>query len=267
MHIIEELAAYFSELLTFEQEMAVAEICGLPPQEKLIDPGEDDYDARGLSDEYDESDEYPEYDLPPDRRKGHAAGKRRPLRRPAVSAAGLVRIFREMARRQWKEVPVSLDILSALAQVHDPNYLQGGSPRNKWRRFLAAVACLKDLDEDALADDIRRLLEQQIRAVPVGILFRDWFISWKRERFERLADDFCRRKIEGSAPRAVLRALQSITRSGSGAPAGDVSSYRPFLENPELVAIFDYYRVLWKVQRLLKASAYEAALRAVRRSY
>ena len=268
MHIIEELAAYFSELLTFEQEMVVAEICGLPQQDEE-DLYESDYeDYYDPDDEYgkcDEPDEYSEYDLPPDRKKGHAAGKRRPLRRPAVSAAGLVRIFREAAERQWQETPVSLEIFIALAQVHDPNCLQGLTRAKNWRRFLAAVACLKDLDEEVLARDIRLLLEERKRAGTADVLFRDWLISWREGRFARLADSFCRRKIEGSAPRAVLRALRSIAWPGSGVPAGEVNSYRPFLENPELAAVFDYYRILRKLQYLLTSSADEAVRRAVRK--
>lgn len=266
MHIIEELAAYFSELLTDEQMEAVAEFCGLSQQEKPVERGNGrDPDDPWRDDEWGGSDEYPEYDLPPDRRKGHAAGKRRPLRRPAVSAAGLVRIFRETAERQWQETPVSLEIFIALARVHDPNRMQGLTRAKNWRRFLAAVACLKDLDEDALACAIRLLLEERKRAGTADVLFRDWLVSWREGRFARLADTFCRRKIEGSAPRAVLRALRSITWPGSAAPAGEVNSYRPFLENPELAAVFDYYRIQRKLEYLLKSSADEAVRRAVRK--
>ena len=270
MHIIEELAAYFSQLLTWEQKEAVAKICGLPPQdeEEFDEPAYEDYDdcdcdCDWVYNEWSEFDDV--YDLPPDRKKGHAAGKRRPLRRPVLTAAALVGIFRETAERQWKETPVSLEILIALARVRDPERLQGVTRAKNWRRFLAAVACLKDLDEDALACDIRLLLEERKRAGTADVLFRDWFLSWRAGRFARLADSFCRRKIEGTASRAVLRALRSITWPESDAPAGEVSSYRAFLENPELVAVFDYYRILRKLEYLLKSSADEAVRRAVRK--
>ena len=201
MKFVEELIDYFSELLTEKQKAAVEQlyqIPSLPDDDEYYeeDSGYEDEDEDYLSDfdPYDQDVLFP----PQGRGKGHSRGKKRKWAHPVITAKGLVDLFRKDAKIQWERVPVSLELFPALAKVHDPNYLSGRKATD-WRRFIAAVECLKDLDEETLATRISRLLlEQREKNGPEGNLFALWFHSRRDGGFTALADRFCRRRFRKS---------------------------------------------------------------------
>ena len=169
MKLISELVDYFAELLTAEQKNAAMQLGVIPSRERDEDYFEDQYDEE--YDPYYDRDPYDEYELPaPDRRMGHAAGKRRPPRRRAMTAARLAADFRKGAK-EW----IDFDIFIALAEKHDRNYLSKLKRAGEWRRFMAAVACLKDLDADALGELLRQLLAEQ--KATGGTRFYDFFVA------------------------------------------------------------------------------------------
>ena len=263
MHIIEEMVEYFSELLTKEQASEVERLFHVRlPQE------DDDRESGRSSDFEDDDDRYDEpydpYDqdvlFPPPRNRGggHARGKRRRWRHPVVSAGDLVEIFRRAAKSEWERFPVSLELFLALAGIGT----QAGKKAGRWRNFLAAVEGLEDLDPDALGGRISLLLrEERKKSGAEANLFARWLHAQSTGGFTKLADDFCKSRIDGVAGRAVLKALRGITWPETAGADGDVHVYRPFLENRELVGIFGYYRILRKLEYLLEAAAAEAVRR------
>ncbi|MBE6374491.1 MAG: hypothetical protein E7055_20815 [Lentisphaerae bacterium] len=268
MRIIEEMVEYFSELLTEEQKAAVEKLFSIPsPEDDDYDEYYEDYEDDSGYDDEDFLLDFDPYDqdvlFPPQGRgKGHSRGKKRKWAHPVITAEGLVALFRQDAEVQWERVPVSLELFPALAGVHDPNFLSGGKPTN-WQRFIAAVNCLKDLDEETLAARISLLLlEQKEKNGPENNLFAFWFHSRRYGGFTALADSFCRRRVEGGAGRAVLRALRVISYP-ENETAVDTHVYRSFLENRDLVGIFSYYRILRKLEYLLETAADEALRRAM----
>ena len=264
MKFIEELVEYFSELLTEEQKNQLELLCGDPASR---DPDSDGRDVEDNFDGDDEYDPYEEYEFPaPDRRQGHASGKRRPLRQAAITAAGLVAAVRTEARKHWKAVPVARDLVLALAETHDRNYLANRSRAGVWRRFTAAVESLKELDADPLSEVMERLLAAQTASGDGRGLFRDWFEARRNGVFSLLADRFCRRRVDGVAGRATLAALRRIAYPEKVDPAQNTNVYRPFLDDPELVAIFDYYRVLRKLE-FIQSKTIEEAARRLKKGY
>ncbi|MBO4304898.1 MAG: hypothetical protein J6A21_09970 [Lentisphaeria bacterium] len=259
MKLVEELIDYFSELLTEEQKAAVGQLFHIPsPKEEDMFYPEDSLEEEEEPDVYDQDVLFP----PQGSGKGHARGKKRKWAHPVITAAGLVALFRQDAKAQWKRTPVSLELFPALAGVHDSNYLSGRKPTH-WRRFIAAVDCLKDLDEETLASKISLLLqEERKKPEPGGNLFSLWFYSRQDGGFTALADHFCRRQVDGGAGRAVLRALRCISYPETD-QAVDTHVYREFLENGDLIGIFNYYRILRKLEYLLEAAADEAVRRAM----
>ena len=272
MAFIEELVEYFAELITDEQRNAVARLYGIPglltPEalEELRNPRvgipEDDYDP---NQEWDEPDEEDRYGIPaPDRRSGHAGGKRRPLRRPSITAVKLAAEFRKAAKEHWKAHPASRDFFLALAATHDPGYLAGLTRAGEWRRFAAAMAVLKDLDEDALAEDIKVLFGKERAAGAGGRIVFDWFCAGDDGSFTQLAEKFCRRRVDGDAGRAVLAALRGIAYPEKPPLTRNTHVFRSFLDNPDIVAIFDYYRVLRKLE-CIRLRTLEALVRRLNR--
>ena len=261
MKFVEELIDYFSELLSEEEKAAVERLFQLPAlQKKSMYYDEVDFctEEEDPDDEYDQDVLFP----PQGRGKGHSRGKKRKWAHPVITAEGLVDLFRKDAKIQWERVPVSLELFPALAGVHDPNFLSGRKPTD-WRRFIAAVECLKDLDEETLANRISRLLlEQKEKNGPEDNLFALWFHSRRDGGFTALADRFCRRRVDGGAGRAVLRALRVISYPETET-AVDTHVYRSFLENRDLVGIFSYYHILRKLEYLLEEAADEAVRRAM----
>jgi len=259
MQFISELLDYFRELLTSEQISAVVE---LYTQRGSLDDEDDRWQEDDFDDRDDEPDEYEAYEFPaPDRRQGHAAGKRRPLRHPALTAAGLVAAFRRAAKKCWNEDPTSRDIFFMLAKAHDRQYSAGVRRASEWRRFVSAVECLKDLDVDGLTDAIRAALAEREQRGAERKLFYDWIVSWRTGGFLRLAESFCRRRVDGEAGRAVLAALREIAWPEKDSALRNTNRFRSFLDHPEVVVIFDYYRVLRRLEYILAQTAEEAARR------
>ena len=154
MQIIDELVEYFSDLLTQKQKQEIERLWHPVP-----DADDDDHDDDSNDD--DDSDAYPYeeydtlYDSPAKKGKsGHAAGKRRPLRHPAVSAEGLVDLFQKEAKKTWQNKSFTLELYLDLAAAHDPDCLTGIRHGRNWRRFILAVQSLTDL---ALRDVMRSL--------------------------------------------------------------------------------------------------------------
>ena len=285
MKFIDELVDYFADLLTEEQKREIARFWHPVP-----DYGKDDE-----CDEYDEYDEYGKnedmqypyedydtlYDLPARRgSSGHSGGKRRPLRHPAFSAEQLVSIFQAKVRKAWN-VDLSLRLLRALAAVVD----SGSPPRQSKirirRRFELAVDSLKELDEAALASRLsllyRRCREEE---GPDRGLFRDLFyacISVEAGegpdapkklgidcRLSPLAEDFCREKVYGIAANAVQRTLRNTAWPEKKQTEENTNLFAPFLEVRELVVIFDYYRLLRKLEYVLSQALCQAVEKAER---
>ena len=130
MKLISELVDYFAELLTAEQKNAAMQLGVIPSRERDEDYFEDQYDEE--YDPYYDRDPYEEYELPaPDRRQGHASGKRRPPRRPAITAAKLAAAFRDLANAQSPNFSFRLFI--ELAETRDRNYLSDRTRRSECR--------------------------------------------------------------------------------------------------------------------------------------
>ncbi len=272
MKFIDELVEYFSDLLTEEQKQKIESLWHPAP---VAD--DDDYFDYSYADEYvdeedyDDSDPYPYeeydslYDSPAKKGKsgGHAAGKRRPLRHPAVSAEGLVDLFQKEARKVWKNDPFSLELYIDLATAHDPNYLTGIRRTGNWRRFILAVQSLKDLDADCLAG-LLALLSRKMKDSPdpgLNDLFEGIFNSFAEGTFSKLADRFCRQSISGVAARAVLADLRDIAYPEEKPISARTRTYISFLDNANLAAVFDYYRIQRKLEYILKQTIAEALQR------
>lgn len=261
MQFIEELVEYFSELITEEQKSAVGRLFGIGAQSEVHGRSRDSDEADD-SDDFDEYDKYDEYEFPAtDRKHGHASGKRRPLRHPAITAVGLVEAFRKLASAHWKSTPFAHRLFVELAEIRDKNYLAGRGRASEWRRFTAAVSCLRDLDVDTLVELIRQRFAREQRSGDGNDLFYIWFILWRNGDFTRLADTFCRIHVEGVAGRAVLAALRGIAYPENAEALRNTNVFRPFLDNPELVGIFDYYRVLRKLEYIQRQTVEEATRR------
>lgn len=253
MKLISELVDYFSELLTEEQKNAARQLGVIPSGGP-----DDDYFEDRYYEEYDpyyDRDPYDEYELPaPDRRMGHAAGKRRPPRRRAMTAARLAADFRKGAKA-W----IDFDIFIALAEKHDRNYLSELKRAGEWRRFMAAVACLKDLDADALGELLRQLLAEQ--KATGGTRFYDFFVACGSGSLTYFAKNFCRRRVDGAAGRATLAALRDIAYPETVSTHRNTNLVRPFMENPDIAGIFDYYHVLRKLEYIYSQTGEEAVRR------
>lgn len=268
MEFIDELVDYFADLLTEGQKLKINELWHPAP-----DPDDDDeYDSvdDDNSDHWDNGNRYPYdeydtlYDSPAKKGKsGHAAGKRRPLRRPAVSAEGLVALFQKEAKKIWKSKSCTLELYLALAATGNPAYLNGKSRVGQWRRFILAVESLKDLDADSLAGLLVRLtgkMKDSSDPRPNDLL-KDIFHSFAEGTFSNLANRFCRQKISGVAARAILADLRDITYPEKRQNPARTRTYVSFLDNADLAAVFDYYRIQRKLEYILKQTVDEALQR------
>lgn len=269
MEFIDELVDYFADLLTEEQKQKINELwhpAPAPDDDDEYDSADDDNSDHG-----DDGSRYPYeeydtlYDSPAKKGKaGHAAGKRRPLRHPAVTAEGLVALFQKEAKKIWKSNSFTLELYLALAAVHDPAYLTGKRRgAGQWRRFILAVESLKDLDADSLAGLLARLSrEMKDPSNPrSNDLFKGIFYSFAEGSFSDLANRFCRQKISGIAGRAVLADLRDITYPEGKRPPSRTRTYISFLDNADLTAVFDYYRIQRKLEYILKQTVAEALQR------
>ena len=268
MQFIEELVGYFSELITAEQRDEVERLWGLKPPAaaETADDAEEAADAAAEAadggNEYDEYDEYDEYAPPaPHRRRGHAGGRRHSLPHRPVTPAELTAAFRKALREHWKADPVSRDILLGLARVRNGNRPADGKKTSEWRRFAAAVACLAELDEAELAENLMQLREERKTCSNGGLLFDEWARSMWRGDFTGLADEFCRRHVDGDAAGSTLAALRGIAYPENAQNGGNAKYYRSFMTDPEIAVIFDYYRVLRKLEHILRQTLEEAARR------
>jgi hypothetical protein len=261
MKFIDELVEYFAVLLTEEQKKEIKRLWH-PAQDTDDDDlddrddDHDDHDDEGSSEEYPYEEYDTLYDSPAKKGKsGHAAGKRRPLRHPAVSAEGLVSLFQKEVRKVWKS-DCSLELYLSLAAAHDPAYLNGIRRTGNWRRFICAVECLKDLDADTLAGLLANLFKNHDQDLFSGI-----FESFASGTFSDLANRFCRQKISGVAAKAVLADLRDIAYPEEKPIPARTRSYISFLDNADLAAIFHYYRIQRKLEYILKQTVDEALQR------
>ena len=119
--------------------------------------------------------------------------------------------------------------------------------------------CLKDLDEEALADAIRILLGTEKSGSRLHL--KEWFDSWRDGSFTQLADRFCRSHVAGVAGRATLAALRDISYPEKTQNRNNTKYFRSFLDDPDIAVIFDYYRVLRKLEYILRRTLDEAARR------
>ncbi len=265
MQIIDELVEYFSDLLTQKQKQDIERLWHPVP-----DADDDDHDDDSNDDHDVDSDAYPYeeydtlYDSPAKKGKsGHAAGKRRPLRHPAVSAEGLVDLFQKEAKKTWRNKSFMLKLYLDLAAAHDPDYLTGKRRAGNWRRFILAVQSLKDLDADSLAGLLAHLSREMKDSPDPGLndLFEGIFNSFSEGTFSDLADRFCRQIISGVAAKAVLADLRDIAYPEEKPHPSRTRTYISFLDNADLAAIFDYYRIQRKLEYILKQTIAEALQR------
>ncbi|MBE6371278.1 MAG: hypothetical protein E7055_04325 [Lentisphaerae bacterium] len=259
MKFIDELVDYFAVLLTEEQKQEIERLWHPDP-----DADDDDYDDHDNSSGYPYEEYDTLYDSPAKKGKSsHAAGKRRPLRHPAVTAEGLVTLFQKEAKKVWKNKFFTVGLYLSLAAAHDPAYLTGISHGGNWRHFILAVESLKDLDADSLAGLLARL-SRKMKDSPDpdrNDLFRGIFTSFAEGTFSDLANRFCNQKISGVAAKAILADLRDITYpEGEQIPAR-TRTYISFLGNADLAAIFDYYRIQRKLEYILKQTVDEALQR------
>lgn len=267
MRIVEELVEYFSELLSEGQKKAVGELLGAKLRRGY------DVDDREDFDDFDEHDKYDEYEecgfAVPDRRSGHAAGKRRPLRRPETTAAELAAIFRKMVREWGGEIgmPGLPDLLSALAAKVAPVRPAGKSRMSIWRRFTLMVAALKDLDEDALSEALAALIaerRQQEWYAPKD-MFVELFKCGFCGDFGGLAKAFCAQQVHGKAAKAVLAELRNSVYPERPQRTGNTNLSTVFLRNRDIVTIFNFYRLQRKLEYIISQTVNEAIERLKKR--